>query len=128
MSQAGCLYEAAPTALIMTATTTASRPPSTALTGQLASPDHARQTAQPTAAKNQSKVSVNPVALEEWSKSPGSSPSTNGRATISTEATLLSSMIEFGKLPRAVVEIKVREAYLHCQKALLLMLLAPSRV
>jgi PPOX class probable FMN-dependent enzyme len=43
----------------------------------------------------------------------------NGRATISTEAALLSSMIEFGKLPRAVVEISVREAYLHCPKALM---------
>ena len=43
----------------------------------------------------------------------------NGRATISTEAALLSSMIEFGKLPRAVVEINVREAYLHCPKALM---------
>jgi PPOX class probable FMN-dependent enzyme len=43
----------------------------------------------------------------------------NGRATLSTEAALLSSMIEFGKLPRAVVEISVREAYLHCPKALM---------
>jgi PPOX class probable FMN-dependent enzyme len=43
----------------------------------------------------------------------------NGRATLSTEAALLSSMIEFGKLPRAVVDISVREAYLHCPKALM---------
>ena len=43
----------------------------------------------------------------------------NGRATLSTEASRLSSMIEFGKLPRAVVEISVREAYLHCPKALM---------
>jgi PPOX class probable FMN-dependent enzyme len=43
----------------------------------------------------------------------------NGRATLSTDAALLSSMIEFGKLPRAVVEISVREAYLHCPKALM---------
>ena len=69
-------------ALAMTAPMTANRPPSTALTGQVASPDQARQTAQPTAAKNQSKVSVNPVALDVLSKSPGSSPSTSGRATI----------------------------------------------
>ncbi len=43
----------------------------------------------------------------------------NGRATLSTEASRLSSMIEFGKLPRAVVEISVREVYLHCPKALM---------
>ncbi len=43
----------------------------------------------------------------------------NGRASLSTDAALLSSMIEFGKLPRAVVEISVREVYLHCPKALM---------
>ena len=43
----------------------------------------------------------------------------NGRATLNTEGALLSSLIEFGKLPRAVVEISVREAYLHCPKALM---------
>ena len=43
----------------------------------------------------------------------------NGRATLNTDAALLSSMIEFGKPPRAVVEISVREAYLHCPKALM---------
>ena len=53
-------------ALTMIAAMAANRPASTALTGQLASPDQARHTAQPTAVKNQSTVSVNPVALEEY--------------------------------------------------------------
>jgi hypothetical protein len=43
----------------------------------------------------------------------------NGRAALNNDPALLSSMIEFGKLPRAVVEISVREAYLHCPKALM---------
>ena len=43
----------------------------------------------------------------------------NGRATLSNEPALLNAMIEFGKPPRAVVEIAVREAYLHCPKALM---------
>jgi len=42
-----------------------------------------------------------------------------GHATLSTEAALLASMEEFGKLPRAVVKIAVREAYFHCGKALM---------
>src|SRR6266542_4061072 len=51
--------------------------------GQPICPDQPRHAAQPTAVKNQSKVSVNPAAPEAWSKSPGSSPNTNGRATMS---------------------------------------------
>ena len=43
----------------------------------------------------------------------------NGRARLSDDAALLASMIEFGKPPRAVVEIAVREVYLHCPKAMM---------
>ena len=35
------------------------------------------------------------------------------------EPELLASMEEFGKLPRAVLSIAVREAYFHCGKALM---------
>jgi PPOX class probable FMN-dependent enzyme len=42
-----------------------------------------------------------------------------GHATLSTDAALLSTMEEFGKLPRAIVRIDVREAYFHCGKALM---------
>jgi PPOX class probable FMN-dependent enzyme len=43
----------------------------------------------------------------------------NGRASLSFDAALLASMTEFGKPPRAVVEIAVREVYLHCPKAIM---------
>jgi uncharacterized protein len=42
-----------------------------------------------------------------------------GHATLSKDPDLLSAMEEFGKLPRAVVKIAVREAYFHCGKALM---------
>lgn len=42
-----------------------------------------------------------------------------GNAKLSADADLLASMIEFGKLPRAVLDIAVREAYFHCGKALM---------
>ena len=42
-----------------------------------------------------------------------------GYAKLSTDPALLASMEEFGKLPRAVVKIAVREAYFHCGKALM---------
>jgi hypothetical protein len=42
-----------------------------------------------------------------------------GRGTLSAEPDLLASMIEFGKPPRAVLCIDVREAYFHCGKALM---------
>jgi PPOX class probable FMN-dependent enzyme len=42
-----------------------------------------------------------------------------GRGSITTDAGLMASMIEFGKLPRAVLRIEVREAYFHCGKALM---------
>ncbi len=42
-----------------------------------------------------------------------------GRGKLSADADLLASMIEFGKLPRAVLRIDVNEAYFHCGKALM---------
>ena len=43
----------------------------------------------------------------------------NGRASLSDDPVLLETMIEFGKPPRTVVEIAVREVYLHCPKAMM---------
>jgi uncharacterized protein len=42
-----------------------------------------------------------------------------GTGKLSAEPDLLASMVEFGKLPRAVLSIAVREAYFHCGKALM---------
>jgi PPOX class probable FMN-dependent enzyme len=42
-----------------------------------------------------------------------------GKATVSAEPKLLDAMKEFGKLPRTVLCIDVREAYFHCGKALM---------
>lgn len=42
-----------------------------------------------------------------------------GDAKLSADSDLLATMIEFGKLPRAVLDITVREAYFHCGKALM---------
>jgi uncharacterized protein len=42
-----------------------------------------------------------------------------GTGTLSADAELLASMVEFGKPPRAVLRIEVREAYFHCGKALM---------
>ena len=42
-----------------------------------------------------------------------------GEAKLSADPDLLASMIEFGKPPRAVLDIAVREAYFHCGKALM---------
>src|SRR6195256_5280518 len=42
-----------------------------------------------------------------------------GTGKISAEPDLLASMEEFGKSPRAVLSITVREAYFHCGKALM---------
>src|SRR5258708_29219652 len=41
-----------------------------------------------------------------------------GTGKLSAEPDLLASMVEFGKLPRAVLSIHVHEAYFHCGKAL----------
>ena len=43
----------------------------------------------------------------------------SGRGSLSTDERLLSAMEEFGKLPRAVLQIEVSEAYFHCGKALM---------
>src|ERR1700720_1812670 len=42
-----------------------------------------------------------------------------GKGQLSAEPDLLASMGEFGKQPRAVLSIAVREAYFHCGKALM---------
>jgi PPOX class probable FMN-dependent enzyme len=42
----------------------------------------------------------------------------NGSAHITTDATLMQRFIERGKLPLAVIVIDVKEAYLHCGKAI----------
>ena len=42
-----------------------------------------------------------------------------GRGKLSADSELMASMIEFGKPPRAVLQIEVREAYFHCGKALM---------
>ena len=42
-----------------------------------------------------------------------------GTGRLSAESELLASMEEFGKSPRAVLNIAVREVYFHCGKALM---------
>jgi uncharacterized protein len=42
-----------------------------------------------------------------------------GRGALTADADLLASMVEFGKAPRAILRIEVREAYFHCGKALM---------
>ena len=42
-----------------------------------------------------------------------------GRGKVSADPDLMASMVEFGKLPRAVLHIDVHEAYFHCGKALM---------
>ena len=42
-----------------------------------------------------------------------------GKGKLSAEPELLAAMEEFGKLPRAVLRIDVKEAYFHCGKALI---------
>jgi PPOX class probable FMN-dependent enzyme len=42
-----------------------------------------------------------------------------GRGSVTTDAEMLARMVEFGKPPRAVLRIDVREAYFHCGKALM---------
>jgi PPOX class probable FMN-dependent enzyme len=42
-----------------------------------------------------------------------------GRASLNLDPALMESMIEFGKKPRAILQIAVREAFLHCPKALM---------
>ena len=42
-----------------------------------------------------------------------------GKGKLSADPELLASMVEFGKPPRAVLRIDVKEAYFHCGKALM---------
>ena len=42
-----------------------------------------------------------------------------GKGAVTTDADLLASMVEFGKPPRAVLRIDVRESYFLCGKALM---------
>jgi PPOX class probable FMN-dependent enzyme len=42
-----------------------------------------------------------------------------GTGSLSADPDLLAAMEEFGKLPRAVLSIEVREVYFHCGKALM---------
>ena len=42
-----------------------------------------------------------------------------GKGRLTTDPDLLASMVEFGKAPRVVLGIEVREAYFHCGKALM---------
>jgi PPOX class probable FMN-dependent enzyme len=43
----------------------------------------------------------------------------NGRAKLRTDEDLRSQCVEQGKIPHVVVTVKVREAYLHCAKAIM---------
>ena len=43
----------------------------------------------------------------------------DGRGTVTSDPELLASMVEFGKPPRAVLSVAVKEAYFHCGKALM---------
>jgi len=42
-----------------------------------------------------------------------------GKGKLSADPDLVASMVEFGKPPRAVLRIEVKEAYFHCGKALM---------
>ena len=42
-----------------------------------------------------------------------------GRASVITDPDLLAGMVEFGKTPKTALRIEVREAFLHCAKALM---------
>jgi PPOX class probable FMN-dependent enzyme len=42
-----------------------------------------------------------------------------GKGRLTTDPDLIASMVEFGKAPRVVLGIDVKEAYFHCGKALM---------
>lgn len=42
-----------------------------------------------------------------------------GAAALTADPDLLAEMVEFGKPPRAVLRVEVREAFFHCAKALM---------
>ena len=43
----------------------------------------------------------------------------NGTATLVVDETLAAGFEEFGKVPKAILRVAVREAFLHCPKALM---------
>jgi PPOX class probable FMN-dependent enzyme len=43
----------------------------------------------------------------------------SGRGTLTSAPELLDRMVEFGKPPRLVLSVEVREAYFHCGKAIM---------
>ena len=43
----------------------------------------------------------------------------NGRASVVVDEALAQDFAEFGKVPKTLLRIEVREAYLHCPKALM---------
>ena len=43
----------------------------------------------------------------------------NGRASVMVDDDLARSFKEFGKVPKTLLKVEVREAYLHCPKALM---------
>lgn len=43
----------------------------------------------------------------------------NGRASATDDADLLAQFVEFGKLPRLVIQVAVEEAFFHCPKAIM---------
>jgi PPOX class probable FMN-dependent enzyme len=42
-----------------------------------------------------------------------------GRASVTEDPALLAGLVEFGKTPKTALRIEVREAFLHCAKALM---------
>ena len=43
----------------------------------------------------------------------------NGRASVLVDDDLANGFVEFGKIPKTLLKVDVREAYLHCPKALM---------
>lgn len=43
----------------------------------------------------------------------------NGRASVLVDDSLAQTFQEFGKVPKSLLKVEVREAYLHCPKALM---------
>ena len=43
----------------------------------------------------------------------------NGRASLVVDEALAAEFAEFGKVPKSLLKVEVREAYLHCPKALM---------
>ena len=62
---------------------------------------------------------MRPTVPPEYPDDPIPEPVHRGRGALSSDPELMASMMEFGKPPRAVLRIEVREAYFHCGKALM---------